>query len=202
MWSPVKLRDGTTFPYGFAWFLDVQRGEPVIKHGGSWQGFRAAITRYPSRKLTVIVLANLAEAEPERLAAALAGLVEPALAWPDVRAAVVDPDPARTARMREMLQSWVKGEPTAAMAEGLRNASAGQTARAVAGREDLQQQLAQSRGFTFLAEDDERGQGLELRGEKISRVAFYFMPGERDRRFRFFLNDAGEVAEFSSEPVD
>ena len=83
-----------------------------------------------------------------------------------------------------------------------RNASAGKTARDMAGREDLQQQLAQSRGFTFLAEDDERGRGLELRGEKISRVVFYFMPGERDRRFRFFLNDAGEVAEFSSEPVD
>jgi CubicO group peptidase (beta-lactamase class C family) len=202
MWSPVRLRDGTTYPYGFAWSLDEQRGEPVIQHGGSWQGFRAAIVRYPARKLSVIVLANLAEAEPERLATALAGLVEPALAWPDVRAAVADPDPARTARMRDVLQSWAKGEPTAAMATGLRNASAGKTARAVAGREELQQQLAQSRGFTFLAEDDERERGLELRGEKISRVVFYFMPGERDHRFRFFLNDAGEVAEFSSEPVD
>ena len=202
MWSPVGLRDGTTFPYGFAWFLDVQRGEPVIKHGGSWQGFRAAIARYPSRKLTVIVLANLAEAEPERLAAALAGMVEPALAWPEVSAAPSDPDPARTARLHGVLQSWAKGEPSVAMAVGLRNASAGKTARDVAGREALQQQLAQSRGFTFLAEDDERGQGLELRGEKISRVAFYFMPGERDRRFRFFLNEQGEVAEFSSEPVD
>ncbi len=202
MWSPVRLSDGTTYPYGFAWFLDVQRGEPVIKHGGSWQGFRAAIARYPGRKLTVIVLANVAEAEPERLAATLAGLVEPALAWPDVSAAIADPDPARTAQLHGVLQSWAKGEPAAAMAAGLRHASAGKTARDVAGREALQQQLAQSRGFTFLAEDDERGRGLALRGEKISRVAFYLMPGERDHRFSFFLNDAGQVAEFSSEPVD
>ena len=47
-----------------------------------------------------------------------------------------------------------------------------------------------------------RGNGVERRGEKISRVVFYFMPGERDRRYRFFLNDKGEVADFSSEQVD
>jgi len=59
MWSPVKLRDGTTYPYGFAWGFDVQRREPVIQHTGSWQGFKTAIVRYPGPKLTVIVLANL-----------------------------------------------------------------------------------------------------------------------------------------------
>jgi CubicO group peptidase (beta-lactamase class C family) len=75
-------------------------------------------------------------------------------------------------------------------------------ARAKAGREDLQNQLATATGFTFLAEDDEKGRGLELRGEPISSVAFCFMPGQRDRRYRFFLNDNGEVADFSSEIVD
>lgn len=201
MWSPVKLQDGTSYPYGFAWSFDVQRGEPVIRHGGSWQGFRTAIARYPGRKLTVIVLANLAEAEPERLAAAVAGLVEPALAWPDVQGAVVDPDPARTARLREVLQAWAKGEPTAGMAKGLRGANAG-TTREKAGRERVQQQLAAATGFTFLAEDDVKERGLELRSETIARVVFYFMPGEHDRRYRFFLNDKGEVADFSSELVD
>ena len=64
MWSPVKLQDGTSYPYGFAWSFDVQRREPVIEHSGSWQGFKTAIVRYPGHKLTVIVLANLAQAEP------------------------------------------------------------------------------------------------------------------------------------------
>jgi CubicO group peptidase (beta-lactamase class C family) len=201
MWSPVELQNGTTYPYGFAWGFDVQRGEPVIQHGGSWQGFRAAIARYPGRKLTVIVLANLAEAEPERLANALAGLVEPDLAWPDVHATVTDPDPARTARLREVLRAWAKGESSATMADGLRNASAG-TARDTADRERLQQQLATSTGFVFLAEDDEQGKGLELRGETIRRVVFYFMPGEKSSRYRFFLNEKGEVAEFAFERVD
>jgi hypothetical protein len=57
-------------------------------------------------------------------------------------------------------------------------------------------------GFTFLAEDDVKGRGVERRGETISTVVFCFMPGERDSRYRFFLNAKGEVADFSSEPVD
>jgi len=201
MWSPVKLQDGTNYPYGFAWFFDVQRREPVIQHSGSWQGFKTAIVRYPGHQLTVIVLANLAQAEPLRLATAVAGLVEPGLAWPDVRAGVVDPDPVRTARLREVLQAWAKGESSPGMAKGLRSTSAG-TAREKAGREELQAQLATATGFTFLAEDDVEGRGIERRGETISRVVFNFMPGEHDRRYRFFLNDKGEVADFSSERVD
>jgi CubicO group peptidase (beta-lactamase class C family) len=201
MWSPVKLRAGGSYPYGFAWGFDVQRGEPVIEHGGSWQGFRTAIVRYPGRKLTVIVLANLAQAEPERLATTVAGLVEPALAWPEMKAAVVDPDPARTARLRGVLEAWAKGAPSPSMAKGLRATNAG-TAREKAGREGVSKQLAKATGFAFLAEDDERGRGLERLGETITTTVYYSLPGERDRRYRFFMNDKGEVASFSSEPVD
>jgi hypothetical protein len=149
----------------------------------------------------VIVLANLAEAEPERLAAAVAGLVEPELALPDVHAAIVDPDPARTARLRELLQAWAKGETSPGMAKGLRSTNAG-TARETAGREQLQKQLATATGLTFLAEDDVKARGIQLRGETISTVVFCFMPGEHDRRYRFFMNHKGEVADFSSELVD
>ena len=136
-----------------------------------------------------------------RLATTVAGLVESDLAWPDTHASVDDPDPVRTARLREVLQSWAKGEPSPGMAQGLRSTNAG-TVREKAGREELQQQLATAKGFTFLAEDDVNGRGIERRGERISRVVFYVMSGERDRRYRFFLNDQGEVADFSSEQVD
>ena len=201
MWSPVKLRDGTTFPYGFAWAFDLQRREPVIQHTGSWQGFKTAIVRYPGRKLTVIVLSNLAEAEPDRLATTVAGLVEPELAWPDAHVAVVDRNPARTERLREVLQAWAKGESSPGMAKGLRSTNAG-TAREKAGREQLQKQLATATGFTFLAEDDMKGLGIERRGEAISKIVFCYVPGERDRRYRFFLNAKNEVADFSSDAVD
>ena len=87
------------------------------------------------------------------------------------------------------------------MAQGLRSTNAG-TAREKAGREYLQKQLATATGFAFLAEDDVKGRGVERRGEAIRTVVFYFMPGERDRRYRFFLDDKGDVADFSAEPID
>lgn len=79
-WTPVRLREGGTYPYGFGWDLTEQRGHRRLGHGGSWQGFRSTIQRYPEFGLAVIVLANLAEAEPEAMAYAIAGMIEPKLA--------------------------------------------------------------------------------------------------------------------------
>jgi CubicO group peptidase (beta-lactamase class C family) len=81
-WTPVRLNDGGTFPYGFGWMLDPVRGRPSIAHTGSWQGFRTSIARYPDARLTVIVLANSAEARPEAIGLAVAGMVDPGLTPP------------------------------------------------------------------------------------------------------------------------
>ena len=78
-WTPVRLTDGTTYPYGFGWGIGEQNGSRRISHGGSWQGFKSHIARYVDRDLTVIVLANLAEADPGRIARAVAGIADPAL---------------------------------------------------------------------------------------------------------------------------
>ena len=79
MWTPVRLNDGRTYPYGFGWQLDdwpadsrVPTGVPMVRHGGSMDGFRAAYTRWPSHALTVIILTNLTNAPYEGLAANIA----------------------------------------------------------------------------------------------------------------------------------
>ena len=79
MWTPVTLNDGRTFPYGFGWQLDDwpagaprPTGIPMIRHGGSMNGFRAGYSRWPSQGLTVIVLTNLTDAPYEGLAANIA----------------------------------------------------------------------------------------------------------------------------------
>ena len=59
MWSPVKLNDGKTYPYGFGWFLEDKGGFKAVSHTGSWQGFAMAINRYEKDGLTVIVMTNL-----------------------------------------------------------------------------------------------------------------------------------------------
>jgi len=79
MWTPVTLNDGKTHTYGFGWFIVQVKGHRLIHHGGAWQGFQTAIQRYVDDQLTVIVLANLASANVERLARAVASLHLPAL---------------------------------------------------------------------------------------------------------------------------
>jgi CubicO group peptidase (beta-lactamase class C family) len=90
MWTPARLNDGQPaggynegMTYGFGWALGTQAGHRTIEHGGSWQGFKAHIARYVNDRLTVIVMANLAEAKPGVIAHGLAGVVEPALKVPD-----------------------------------------------------------------------------------------------------------------------
>jgi CubicO group peptidase (beta-lactamase class C family) len=58
MWSPVKLNDGATHPYGFGWFLEPWHGHANIGHSGSTSGFSASLQRFPEAELTVILLTN------------------------------------------------------------------------------------------------------------------------------------------------
>ncbi|HKC39109.1 MAG TPA: serine hydrolase domain-containing protein, partial [Gemmatimonadales bacterium] len=81
-WTPVRLNDGATYPYGFGWFLVPQRDQRRISHSGSWQGFKTVIARYPKSGLTVIVLANLAEAQVGAIAYGVAGMIDPTLQAP------------------------------------------------------------------------------------------------------------------------
>jgi len=82
MWTPVKLKDGKTYPYGFGWFLGEANGHRLIEHDGAWQGFTMNISRYVDDKLTVIVMTNLDEghSKPDRIARGVAGLYEGKLA--------------------------------------------------------------------------------------------------------------------------
>jgi CubicO group peptidase (beta-lactamase class C family) len=79
MWTPVRLNNGKTFPYGFGWFLVKVGGQPVVEHGGAWQGFKSHIARFVDDKRTVIVLANAAHADATEIAHQVAQLRNPAL---------------------------------------------------------------------------------------------------------------------------
>lgn len=100
MWEPVKLNGGTTHPYGFGWMFGTVNGHRLIEHSGSWQGFKAHILRFPDKKLTFIVFANLAQANPTRMAHRIAALVDPELE----PKAIPDPEPVRTAEMKQLLE--------------------------------------------------------------------------------------------------
>lgn len=63
-----NLNPGQPVAYGFGWFLDPYQGRPRMWHGGSTQGFRTAIQRFPAEKLTVIVLCNRSDLDAAALA--------------------------------------------------------------------------------------------------------------------------------------
>jgi CubicO group peptidase (beta-lactamase class C family) len=82
--TPVKLNDGSephwpTQPnddnlhpgkpvsYGFGWFLDPYNGHQRMWHTGSTMGFRTVIERFPGDNLTLIILANRTDLDPEKL---------------------------------------------------------------------------------------------------------------------------------------
>jgi CubicO group peptidase (beta-lactamase class C family) len=102
IFQPVRLNSGRSYPYGFGWGIDQIAGQTVVGHGGSWQGFRTQLTRYVGSDLTIIVLANLAEADPERFVDGIAAILDPKLAKPEP-APIADREPTVTARLRGLL---------------------------------------------------------------------------------------------------
>ncbi len=79
MWTPVRLKDGTSYPYGFGWELSPVNGHRVVMHTGSWQGFQAHISRFIDDHLSVIVMINSDTSEPEQIAHGVAALFVPDL---------------------------------------------------------------------------------------------------------------------------
>lgn len=61
MWTPTKVRDGTTTSYGFGWRIEQIDGHSNVGHGGSTSGFSASIQRFPDAQLAIIILTNTDE---------------------------------------------------------------------------------------------------------------------------------------------
>jgi CubicO group peptidase (beta-lactamase class C family) len=61
--------------YGFGWFLDPWEGHARMYHTGGTRGFRTVIERFTKNGLTIVVLCNRMDLEPENLAEKSAGVV-------------------------------------------------------------------------------------------------------------------------------
>lgn len=68
-----NLHPGKPVSYGFGWFLDPYQDHPRTWHTGTTMGFRTVIERFPkSDDLTVIILCNRTDLDPEKLALQIA----------------------------------------------------------------------------------------------------------------------------------
>jgi len=93
--APVKLNDGSEphwplepnddnlhpgkpVSYGFGWFLDPYEGHQRMWHTGNTMGFRTVIERFTEAgSLTVIILSNRTDLDPEKLALQVASSYPP-----------------------------------------------------------------------------------------------------------------------------
>src|SRR5580698_6768670 len=69
-----NLHPGKPVAYGFGWFLDPYQRQPRMWHTGSTMGFRTVIERFTGESLTIIVLSNRTDLDPEALAVKTADL--------------------------------------------------------------------------------------------------------------------------------
>lgn len=79
IFTPVTLNSGRVHPYGFGFEVDRLAGQAVQRHGGAWQGFKTYIARYGGDDVTVIALANLAQATPKKVVDRIAASLIPSL---------------------------------------------------------------------------------------------------------------------------
>ena len=66
--SSDNLHPGQPVFYGFGWFVDPYKGRPRMYHSGGTMGFRTYIVRFVRDNLTVIVLCNRTDLDPEKFA--------------------------------------------------------------------------------------------------------------------------------------
>ncbi len=74
MQIPGVLNNGENRGYAFGLGIGEYRGLKMVSHGGSFVGFRADMIRFPEQKFSVIVLANLGNINPSRLAKQVADI--------------------------------------------------------------------------------------------------------------------------------
>ena len=156
IYRPATLNDGSNHPYGFGWGLEEDLGMKVYVHGGGTPGFSSVVRRYPERQFTVVVLTNLGDADPNRIAREVAKLYLPEL----TAEAAEDPDPARTSKIEALIRRLLSGEIdddafTPTFAEFLR----GDPARKSSAQLHSEGELTE---FAFVAESERSGGGTAL----------------------------------------
>jgi CubicO group peptidase (beta-lactamase class C family) len=109
IYTPVTLKSGRTYPYGFGWDVDRALGEPWYHHAGAWQGFETLISRYLGDDLTVVVLANLSDAITDRFVDGITRILDPRLPQFEPDTPIPDQHPEVTERVRTLLRNASNG---------------------------------------------------------------------------------------------
>jgi CubicO group peptidase (beta-lactamase class C family) len=193
MWTPVKLNDGKTHPYGFGWMLGELRGHPFVAHGGGIHGFSTYIARFVEDKLTVIVLMNAGD-DAGSVAHGIAGHYLPGLTLASIKPPKKDPDPDLTERLKQALFDLAdKKESDLVTREFRDDYASGNRA------ESLRRRLGQLKSFTFVTNDPAPKSQPARLSVPIARVRVYkLVTPEETRFYAFELTRDNKVAWYQS----
>ncbi|HEV2400031.1 MAG TPA: serine hydrolase domain-containing protein [Candidatus Sulfotelmatobacter sp.] len=91
-----KLNNGKEHNYAAGLEISTYRGQPTVRHGGAWAGYRAELLRFPKQHTSVAVLCNVAQSAPsvraDRVAdVLLANVLAPAAKKKEEAGQSVDP---------------------------------------------------------------------------------------------------------------
>jgi CubicO group peptidase (beta-lactamase class C family) len=173
-WTPARLNDGGTVPYGYGWDLSEQRGHRRVGHTGAWQGFETVIYRYPEFDLSIIVLTNLAEALPSAIAEGIAGILEPTLRPPQM---LQTPLPGATAPVPipALLQRVAAGKEAGTITPGL------QGFQRPSRRQELGRMLQRVDSWIILGCEPVVEQRIRWLGADVARICYARGTGKAGR---------------------
>jgi len=92
----AKLNDGKKLNYAKGIVVSEYRGLRIVRHGGSWGGYRAELLRFPDQHFSVATLCNLGSANPSRRASEVADVYLNSVMKPKtVKSAEEDDEPKK-----------------------------------------------------------------------------------------------------------
>lgn len=149
IWTPTKLNDGSTNPYGYGWFDGKFRGVKEQNHSGQTNGFTCFYRRFPDQKCSVIAFTNTYGGD------VVFGLAKTALVryLKDVSYAQLpiptDPNPAATERnLKALSQAGNGGEDLSLLAPNMKAFATEEKSKP--SRDAIKEYLAASKDFRFL----------------------------------------------------
>jgi CubicO group peptidase (beta-lactamase class C family) len=195
MWTPVKLNDGKTYPYGYGWQLGDARGHRFVGHGGGIHGFSTFILRLVDDRLTVIVLCN-GGANPQAIARGVATRYVPALSLASL-SPQTDPDPAFSRLLEQCIHELAEKKDSDLLTPEFRDNFSRSRRRHAA----LQEALKDLTSFTYVTSESPKQSEAEALNVPVARVASYklTLAQNEPRFYRFAITADKKLTWFEME---
>lgn len=180
MWTPVRLNDGKTSPYGYGWQVGDIRKHHFVGHGGGIHGFTSFILRLVEDKLTVIVLANTG-ANPQGIAAGVAGHFIPGLTLNSIKPQT-DSEPELSARLKQCLLELAEKKDSEMLTPEFRE----NWSRSRRRHATLQKDTRELKSFAFIVDEAPDAGQREVQGVTVARLRSYRLSTREETRYYTF----------------